>query len=286
MKEHPTMIRIEESGLLPKIPKSMGETLHVLLDTDNFDIKESLALIRTIPGLEENIIKVLSINAKFTRKIVLLEEAVNYLGINNVRLILISFITRILLPNEEGNAKLFDSQKYWKHCLGTAIAASKIAKKTGLAESSKIFTYGLIHDIGITVLDICLPEELNEINRKHLGGMHQIIAERVVLGGVTHADIGMWLCEKWGLPEEICHAVGYHHNPFQSKIKNKDVLILHFGDLISTAYYESLIGVKNEFIFLERIKTELELPTEYVEELIEKLPEYIKQIEPVANVFF
>jgi len=41
--------------------------------------------------------------------------------------------------------------------------------------------------------------------------LHQIAAEKVVLGGLTHAEIGMWLCEKWGLPREIVEIVGYHH---------------------------------------------------------------------------
>ena len=67
-----------------------------------------------------------------------------------------------------------------------------IAADCNLCDKEKIFTYGLIHDIGITVLDICLPEHLDKIHTMQLNGIHQLVAEKIVLGGLTHENIGMW----------------------------------------------------------------------------------------------
>ena len=94
--------------------------------------------------------------------------------------------------------KIFHNKKYWKHCLATSMAAYMISAETKLSDKDKMFTYGLIHDIGITVLDICLPDYLDEINEMHLKGTHQLIAEKIVLDGITHAEIGVGSAKSGG----------------------------------------------------------------------------------------
>lgn len=142
-----------------------------------------------------------------------LREAVIYLGMHTVQVLLIAFITRTLLPEKSGRSKLFSRISYWKHCMGTSIASCKLAVKVGICDKYEPFAYGLVHDIGIAVLDTCLPEVLDEVFTKVEEGTPQIIAEKEVMGGLTHSDIGAWICEKWGLPENICSVVEYHHKP-------------------------------------------------------------------------
>lgn len=91
----------------------------------------------------------------------------------------ISYFTRLLLPDNKGRAKLFNNNKYWKHCIGTSIAAYMIADETKLSDKDKMITYGLIHDIGITVLDICLPDLLDKVHEQQMKGIHQIVAEKL-----------------------------------------------------------------------------------------------------------
>ena len=54
-----------------------------------------------------------------------------------------------------------------------------IAAETQLSDKDKMFTYGLIHDIGLTVLDIYLPDYLNKIYELQLKGIHQITVEKL-----------------------------------------------------------------------------------------------------------
>jgi hypothetical protein len=35
------------------------------------------------------------------------------------------------------------------------------------------------------------------------GSLHQIVAEKIVLGGLTHSDVGAWLCKKWQFRDDI-----------------------------------------------------------------------------------
>lgn len=278
MENNRTIQLIKQSNRIPKIPKTFGEILNMLFNPYDYDMNSCIEKLSKQPQLESTLIKVLNSNFKIEREIVSIKDAVTYLGAKNARIIAISHITRILLPDRKGRTQVFNTNTYWKHCLGTSIASSLIANETGLSDKNKMFTIGLIHDIGVTVLDICLPEYLDEIYIMQKKGSHQIVAEKIVLGGITHAEIGLWLCKEWGLPDEIAEIVGFHHTPFLSKTNRTEVEIMHLGDAISTNYYEKLLGNETTFILLDRIMESLGVTKKFVDEIIEKLPKEVQKV--------
>ncbi len=187
----------------------------------------------------------------------------------------------MLLPNRKGRSRIFDHKKYWKHCVGTSIASYMIAEETGLCDKEKIFIYGLIHDVGITVLDICLPDHLDNVYKMQLQrGVHQIVAEKIVivLNGITHTEIGMWICQEWGLPREITEVVGYHHSPLIHGDIGDEVKIMYLADSISTNYYENLLGTKTTFIYTDKMREALNIPKKFMDYIAEKLPEEVEKI--------
>ncbi|NLE23724.1 MAG: HDOD domain-containing protein [Clostridiaceae bacterium] len=279
MQIHPIIQTIRQSNYLPEIPKVFGETLNMLLEPYEYDMDAFIGKISGLPNMESTLIQALNYSTKLNRKFLTLKDAVLYLGANNTKMIVIAYITRLLLPNKNGRAKKFDKRKYWKHCIGTSIASFLISDKTGLCDMGKMFTYGLIHDIGITVLDICLPDLLDDIYTLHMQkGTHQIIAEKIVLGGITHAEIGMWICKEWGLPEEIVEVVGYHHAPFVKGKTSNEVLIMHLADSVSASYYENLIGIGNTFLYADKSRDALDLSKEFIDDMAEKLPMEIDKV--------
>ncbi len=279
MQNHPIIKQIQQSNYLPKIPKAFGDTLSMLLEPCEYNIDECIGKLCCLPELESTLIQVLNYYSKLKREILTLKDAVLYLGAKNTRMIAIAYITRLLLPNKDGRSEIFDNKKYWKHCIGTSIAAYMIASETGLCDKDKIFTYGLIHDIGITVLDICLPDLLDKVHTMVLEkGLHQIVAEKVVLNGITHTEIGMWLCKEWGLPEEISEIIGYHHSPLLYGKPSNEVKIMYLADAISTNYYNNLLGSKTTFIHTDIAREELNLSEEFIDEIAEKLPQEIEKI--------
>lgn len=284
MQNHPIIKQIQDSEYLPKIPKTFGETLDMLLSPCEFNIDECIDKLSNIPELESSLLKILNCNSKLNREILTLKDAVLYLGAKNTRMIAIACITKLLLPNKKGRAKLFNNKTYWKHCIGTSIASYMIAADCNLCDKEKIFTYGLIHDIGITVLDICLPEQLDKIHTMQLNGIHQLVAEKIVLGGLTHENIGMWICDEWGLPEEIKEIVGHHHSPFiKSKVSN-NVKIMYLADCISTIYYEKLLGNNDTFLYSSKIREMLNLEKEFIDNIFNKLPQEIDKVNRMINL--
>ncbi|MVX67247.1 HDOD domain-containing protein [Clostridium chromiireducens] len=286
MEKHKTLKLIKNSKHLPQIPKSFGEILNMLLAPCDFNMDECIEKFSMHPQLEATLIKVLNYNSKLNREIVSIKDAVVYLGAKNTRLIAISYITRLLLPDRKGRAKIFDNSTYWKHCIGTSIASYMIADRTGLCDKDKMFIYGLIHDIGVTVLDICLPEHLDKIHMLQQKGLHQIAAEKIVLSGITHSDIGMWLCKEWGLPDEISEIVGFHHTPLLSSKNITEVEIMHLADSISTNYYEKLLGNETTFLYSEKIMEALGVNKECIDEIVDRIPQEVKKVDRVVDFKF
>ena len=67
-------------------------------------------------------------------------------------------------------------------------------------------------------------------------------AEESVLG-VTHADVGRWLAERWNLPEQLVEAVAFHHTPGKAVLNSDLTSLVHCADVMAFR----LPGMKVEF---------------------------------------
>ncbi|MBB2183293.1 HDOD domain-containing protein [Lachnospiraceae bacterium MD1] len=281
MDQHNIIKLIKASENLPQIPKDFGEIVNMFSKPNDYDLNLCVEYFSRFPELETVLIRELNYISKLEKKIQTIKEAINYLGAKNSALIIIAYVTRLLIPDKNGRTKIFDNKKYWKHCLATSMAAYMISAETKLSDKDKMFTYGLIHDIGITVLDICLPDYLDEINEMHLKGTHQLIAEKIVLDGITHAEIGSWICKEWGLPDEILDIVGFHHTPMLANRNVDEVRIMHLADSISTNYYERLLGNNTTFIYTNKIMETLNINKAFIDYIIEKIPSEVDKLNRI-----
>ena len=72
---------------------------------------------------------------------------------------------------------------------------------------------GMMHDVGKLVLATGMTEEYGHVlERVHQSGANPLDAEREYFG-VTHADVGGFLLELWGLPAQVVEGVVFHHRP-------------------------------------------------------------------------
>jgi len=106
---------------------------------------------------------------------------------------------------------------FWRHSLATASAARVLF---GSRTSDRVirggeegFTAGLLHDIGKLVM-VCHLPDLRKKVRAHVqfGVVEDRFAEQDALG-VTHAEFGAVLAERWNLPHSLVSAIKYHHTP-------------------------------------------------------------------------
>jgi len=164
MKSTEIISILERNEKLPNIDKEITEVIVMLKNSDTLDIEKFSDKICNCLNLKEAILA--NINSgyfRLSRKIETLSDAVKFLGLKTVEKLVIAHLVKTIIPDNLGQSKQLDREKYWKHSLGTSVAANLIAEKLSKADKYKYFAYGIIHDLGVVVLDICVPDMVDKV---------------------------------------------------------------------------------------------------------------------------
>ncbi|NLV66110.1 MAG: HDOD domain-containing protein [Spirochaetes bacterium] len=195
---------------LPTFPENIIE-LQRLCSEKNTTIDAISDRISRDPALTADVIK-LSNSAGFVpgKKIVTIKEAVKIIGLKNLNLILTASATRKILDNKYKKFEVI-----WEHCIRVAYYSRELAKKKNLASlADSAFIAGLLHDIGKIVLLSADPNVVNiisEITRNKQMRSSSILEEISI--GVSHAEIGGLIANKWNFPADLTKAIEFHHSP-------------------------------------------------------------------------
>jgi putative nucleotidyltransferase with HDIG domain len=99
----------------------------------------------------------------------------------------------------------------WEHALATGMLAKHIAKLAGHKDAEDVFTAGLLHDLGKSVLYQVEPQYAALCKNGALYG-RDLIFQEVEFYGTHHAKFGAELMRHWGLPEGLASLVEAHHD--------------------------------------------------------------------------
>ncbi len=272
---------LENSDKLPKLSPSISDILSMLKDPADVDIDVLAQKVSQFGQLDNLVIR--NFNSGYFgagKKIVSIKDAVVFLGMHTVQNIIIFFISRQLFSDvpRENKLRSFDMPRYWRHIIGTSAASDMLSSRIRQGDKYRLFSYGLLHDIGIALLDACLPGLMDEVAQKVSNGVHQLVAERLVFGGLTHSEIGAWLCRKWNIREDITEIVEYHHTPSLAKTDSVDLKIVHAADMFSTMYYEKLLGLSTNLEFNSKILDSLGVSDDDKAAIIGALPQEVEKL--------
>ncbi|MCK5707440.1 MAG: HDOD domain-containing protein [Candidatus Aureabacteria bacterium] len=171
----------------------------------------------------------------FPNRISTVTHAIVILGFNAVRSTAMS-VSVFDSFGGGGATEGFDRMDFWKHSIGTAATARILAKKMNMKELEEAFIAGLLHDIGLIILDQFVHAEFVEI-LKLVKEKDMLIrdAEREVLGGVTHSEIGGWLGRKWNMAPALVEVIENYHSPSTASDNYQLSCIVHVADLLTKA---------------------------------------------------
>jgi len=170
------------------------------------------------------------------KKINDVRDAVLILGLKEVYSIVMSMSTLNIFKG----ATHINYKKFWYHCLSVAFATKVIVEFTGSEcqhitndKLADLFIAGLLHDIGILVLDQYMSElygkvlsAVSELNDKPLYALEYEML------GISHGEVGEFLLNKWYIPEHISTAVAFHHKANNIAEEKELTQILHIADFI------------------------------------------------------
>lgn len=285
MKGRELFETIENSPKFPKIPKELSDIINILQEPKKANIDEIVKRIQFVENLELRTINF--INSEFfkaPKKVVSLRDAIVFLGMNTMQVIIIAQIASYIFPKNNHNFHDYRKESYLKHSIGTAVASIAIAQWLGEENKYELFAYGLLHDIGVALYEVCLPETVDKVQEMVIRGVHQIVAEKIVFGGIDHTDIGVWFSEKINLPSNISDVIANHHWPKRAINGNSTIYIINLGDYISHIYYRGFL-IKKEIDKAVKVYKEnnpLNIPEDLIGEISMNLS---KEVEKTLKLF-
>ncbi len=224
---------VAATGELATLPSTVIQLLDVLKDTATSADKVRVVLERD-PAMTANVLK-LANSAYYgvRRTISSVRDALVMLGNRSVAtLAFATGMAPVLRRDLEG----YDLPRdvFWRHSLVAGAGASAAADLGGFGRwRAQCFTAGLVHDVGMLVIDRWLVAEgerlpacRNEADRRQ--------AERALLG-YDHAEAGAVLAEAWGFPELMVAALRHHHVPESAPTDRQVVRAVAAGDIIAEA---------------------------------------------------
>ena len=141
------------------------------------------------------------------------EEAVNYLGIDTVKGLVLSL--QVFSLFERLRIKDFSYEELWSHSWTTGMWAKRIvtAETRDGVKADQAFLAGLLHDVGKLVLASALPTQFQTAVAEQRSRKCPLrIAEQEIFS-TTHAEVGGYLLGLWGIPAPVVEAVAWHHAP-------------------------------------------------------------------------
>lgn len=183
---------------LPVLPITAQKVLALMCDPD-VSIEKLKRLIVGDPGLATKILMIA--NSAFyggNRNIQNLNQAILRLGLNSVRSIVVATSMKNAYKSFGLTEKLL-----WEQLIGSAMAASTIAKQTRYTDAEDAFIGGLLHDVGKVVLNNEYPEVFSRImERVYNDSLSFDVVEREEFG-FSQRKIGASVVKKWGFPESL-----------------------------------------------------------------------------------
>lgn len=199
-------------GQLPPFSPILNKLLASLADED-VSFAKLAELIEKDTVLAGNVLRLVN-SALYGRRgtISSVRHAVSLMGVVKLR----NSAMTLSIANMWSHVKTpagWSSARFNLHAVATAIMADILVQKVDVEYAEGAFVAGLLHDIGLLLIATALPDQYDEIRRKHAeSDRHLDEVEREVLG-VDHAELSAIALAEWNIPAPIQKAVRYHHRP-------------------------------------------------------------------------
>ncbi|HQP32269.1 MAG TPA: HDOD domain-containing protein, partial [Deltaproteobacteria bacterium] len=204
---------------------SIASQVIALAQDEMAGAKQMAGVIESDPVITSKLLKVVnSAFYGFHRQIDSVEHAILILGNDEVINLAFSIAIRKIL---EGISPA-TAATLWEHSLMVAQLSQKLSLQTGCAKGEMVYTLGLLHDLGKIVM----------MQRGEFSGVlagpsmiHDLAVEEEA-SGLTHAEIGAYVAERWQLPEAIVEGILTHHLP--GRASNKPLAFtVHIADCLA-----------------------------------------------------
>ncbi|MCX7725904.1 MAG: HDOD domain-containing protein [Chitinispirillaceae bacterium] len=192
---------------LQAFPFTIAKVLQITND-ENTGAQHLAKAINSDPSIAAHLLKVSNsvFFASANRRISSIKEAIVRIGFRETKKIVMSMSIINLFSKVNKNLG-FDRTDFWYHSLATAVIAEKMATSFGDVNTEIAFMAGLLHSLGILLMDEYFPELFSDILQDTAKEAHSFVEESKKKLGISHLDLIGNLFPKWKIPDEITNAI-------------------------------------------------------------------------------
>ncbi len=183
-------------------------------------------------------------NAAFYRlggPVTTIQDAVMKVGFDNVKNIALGISLLTIFRPKNGESGEYPN--ICRHCMAVGVIAKDIVDHLDRRNHEDVFTTGLLHDLGLMVMNVFFPDIFDRVINRFSTGLTFADAEKEVCG-FTHGDVGAWLADKWNLPDSIYEVIRHHHAPKLTGRRPEIEAIVHLADILAIRGGFSPISMK------------------------------------------
>jgi len=219
--------KVEGFNTLPTLPSTLRQ-ISVMLEKPRLTMDEIARFVSNDPALTTKVLKMVNSAAYgFPGRISSVSHAIMLLGLNVIRGLLLGIsVFELMQKNMAG---------LWEHSLACAVAARYIAQQKKMKEPEEVSICALLHDIGKAIVMLQYPSEYEQsLQEAKNRDICLYKAEKKYLAA-THAEVGLWLAQKWQFPTNLVEAIGFHHQPQSANLAPLETAIVHVSDILVRA---------------------------------------------------
>ena len=246
-----TLTHLESLPTLPPVAVKVLE----LTTSDSSALADLVRVLRADLSLTAKLLAAANSASRGVREPVnTLEKAVVLLGFRAVRslVLAVSVFECFGSTNSAHPERVFERTEFWKHALGTACVARRLAaeKRELKIEPEEAFVAGLLHDLGKVALDAVFPKAYDRIAAQADQTRGDIAdVERAVLG-VDHTVAGRRLAQRWGLPRNLQEVIWLHHLAAEALPSSVSAAaLIAVVQLADTLVREQRVGYSGNHVF-------------------------------------
>ena len=209
-------------------PPTIVVRLVQLLAKDNVTAEELGAAMALDAGMAARVLHLAnSVALGGSTPVESIPEAVLRVGVDGVRdLVFALAMVGAMRPAH------FDYRPFWRHSLAVAFTAQSLQTRAlNLATPfPETYAAGLLHDLGMLVLDRALGERYREVLEVARTTSRPLVEVEHEMLGTDHADTGGRMLGIWRFPPLLVDAVANHHRPWVSG--QTVTQLVHLADFI------------------------------------------------------
>lgn len=208
----------------------LNRIIDVALDP-NANAIDLKTLIETDPPLTAKILRrANSVYYGMPRKVSDILESIMFIGFESVKELAISQAVVDLFQNGAISSGRYSRNALWVHSVAVASCGKLIARRELRQNGNEIYTAGLLHDIGLIVIDQFLRGDFLNMIKAAEHQDHGIWQAEEDIFHFCHDEIGGLLLKEWNFPESISLAVREAERPTEEQVdQHEATALLHMA---------------------------------------------------------